>query len=211
LPPASPEGYWDQDALSAALERLAREGFRDPAFEAKSVHSLKYLKLPHVHRTSKKLSEGRKKFYFRRRGMAGSLPGTPGSPAFMRKLIEKERERAELSEMRSQHDSICTSASLDVRTAEVPALREDRFDQSGEGYSAVFTLVESAHKLRRRPRWLREFLKEHPIGLDGKALFLAAGRELLLTEGDLGRILALLRHLTSEKLRKTRAFPTQMK
>ncbi|MBX3535806.1 MAG: hypothetical protein KF826_15775 [Xanthobacteraceae bacterium] len=55
------------------------------------------------------------------------------------------------------------------------------------------TLPEAAALLRRRPRWLLEWLRQHPLGLDDRPLFMQAGRDKLFTDADIGRIQEVMR------------------
>lgn len=52
----------------------------------------------------------------------------------------------------------------------------------------LLTLIEAAERLRRKPRRLREFLREHPLGLDGRPLYLQDGRDKLFSLADVDRI-----------------------
>src|SRR5215471_3969821 len=64
----------------------------------------------------------------------------------------------------------------------------------------ILTLIEASERLRCMPRRLREFLRAHPIGLDGRPLYLQYGREKLFTEADIARISDLICHLTEQDL-----------
>src|SRR5262249_3449789 len=64
----------------------------------------------------------------------------------------------------------------------------------------ILTLIEASERLRCKPRRLREFLRAHPIGLDGRPLYLQYGREKLFREADIARIFDLIRHLTEQDL-----------
>src|SRR5262245_60107566 len=66
--------------------------------------------------------------------------------------------------------------------------------------ATILTLPEAAERLRRKPRRLREFLRAHPLGLDGRPLYLQDGRDKLFSEADIGRISDLIRHLTEQGL-----------
>ena len=58
----------------------------------------------------------------------------------------------------------------------------------GESAMTLLTLIEAAERLRRKPRRLREFLREHPLGLDGRPLYLQDGRDKLFSLADVDRI-----------------------
>jgi hypothetical protein len=64
----------------------------------------------------------------------------------------------------------------------------------------LLTLEEAANRLRRTPRQLREFLRAHPLGLDGHPLYSQVGRDKLFRQEDLERILAVFRDLTEQGL-----------
>lgn len=66
--------------------------------------------------------------------------------------------------------------------------------------TALLTLEQAAERLSRRPRRLREFLRAHPLGLDGRALYRQDGRDKLFAEGDIARISELMLHLTEQGL-----------
>lgn len=59
--------------------------------------------------------------------------------------------------------------------------------------SARLTLHEAAAELRKRPRWLREWLRTHPRDKSGEAYFTPAGRDKLFHPADLVRIEVALR------------------
>jgi hypothetical protein len=54
--------------------------------------------------------------------------------------------------------------------------------------TAILTLDEVAKLLRKSPRWIREWLRDHPRDAYDPPLFGKAGRTLLFTENHLHRI-----------------------
>src|SRR6516225_2458543 len=61
--------------------------------------------------------------------------------------------------------------------------------QQGRGLmSRPYNLEEAAAKLRKTPRWLREWLCSHPADPYGEPYFTPVGRTKILHDGDIARI-----------------------
>src|SRR5215831_17077705 len=70
-----------------------------------------------------------------------------------------------------------------------------------------FKLVaEAACELRKSERWLRDWLKQHPVDRNGDAFYRLAGRTKLLSDGDIDRIRENL-PCPSPSYRRSRAVP----
>src|SRR6266705_3539813 len=52
----------------------------------------------------------------------------------------------------------------------------------------LLTVEEVAQRLHKSPRWLQDFLRDHPTGPDGRPFFRLAGRTRLFSESDVGRL-----------------------
>lgn len=53
---------------------------------------------------------------------------------------------------------------------------------------AVYTLEEAAERLRKTARWLRDWLRHHPVDAAGVPFYSPMGRTKTFDEGDLARI-----------------------
>ena len=82
----------------------------------------------------------------------------------------------------------------------VPRRGLSRDKAAARSTTALLTLTEAARQLRRTPRRLRDFLRGHPLGLDGRPLFLQDGRDKLFSPADLARIQDVIRYLTEQGL-----------
>jgi hypothetical protein len=164
LPEADPTtGRWNRDELDKALEQLCKFGF-EPAIEAAKKGA--YYKLPNVHRNPRTYNEVTR-VHFYRRDMDGALSGKPGSPEFMRGLIEKEREYARQQKAAEQ---IPSADSPPVLPEATPAL-----NISAEPTQLPSKVVRAPHlqASRRRPLTLppRESLNQDmPLRLAVAAL-----------------------------------------
>jgi hypothetical protein len=85
-----PATNWTREELDETIHRLTSVGIdRSPGGRRAALPSL-----PNVHRVSKRNSLEITRYHYYRRGMKGRLRGEPGSPEFMRSLINKERQLA---------------------------------------------------------------------------------------------------------------------
>lgn len=107
LLPAPINGGWTREALTEALDRLAREGLQAAKQEVKKRG---YLKLPNLQAQPRTDELEIKKYHYYRRGMRGALPGEPGSPEFMRALIAKERRFASMRSAPAGTDQAANSS-----------------------------------------------------------------------------------------------------
>jgi hypothetical protein len=55
------------------------------------------------------------------------------------------------------------------------------------------TLIEAAEALRKKPRWLREWLRQHPADKGGEPYFTPVGRDKIFHQADISRIEFALR------------------
>jgi hypothetical protein len=70
----------------------------------------------------------------------------------------------------------------------------------------ILTMDEAATRLRKKRRWLRDWLRAHKADAQGIPYFRKAGRTILFTEGDLTRILeAMLCRSNSSPRAKAKA------
>src|SRR6266566_2491307 len=67
-------------------------------------------------------------------------------------------------------------------------------------------VAEAARELRKSERWLRDWLKQHPVDRNGDAFYRLAGRTKLLSDGDIDRIRENL-PCPSPSYRRSRAAP----
>src|ERR1700739_4058519 len=77
---------------------------------------------------------------------------------------------------------VCRPSAIKVPTVKI--------DLAGSMVSLPrFKLVaEAARDLRKRERWLRDWLKSHPVDRNGVAFYRLAGRTKLLSDWDIDRI-----------------------
>lgn len=57
----------------------------------------------------------------------------------------------------------------------------------------ALTLDEAAAELRKSPRWLLEWVREHPRDNDGEPYFTPVGRDKIFHQADIARIERALR------------------
>jgi hypothetical protein len=70
-------------------------------------------------------------------------------------------------------------------------------------------LDEAAAELRKTPRWLREWLRAHPVDQDGEPYFTPVGREKIFEQADVARIKLTLRETVRRRSRSGRRAPVK--
>lgn len=96
-------GLWEQAAIDSALKTLMEIGYRPSADRNFKPREYSF---PNVHRVPRSRSDGTRGMHFYFRPKLGGLsrikmPGVPGSPVFMRALIDCERQLSAQNQAKS--------------------------------------------------------------------------------------------------------------